>query len=52
MARIAEPFLGVRRAIARYGWYSSGMWRGWMVGYAFLWIARMVPPEERLVCLS
>ncbi len=33
---IAEPVLGVRRAISRYGWYCSGMWRGLTVGYAFL----------------
>jgi len=26
-----EPALGVRRAIARYGLYGVGMWRGFMV---------------------
>jgi hypothetical protein len=24
---------------------------GWIVGYAFLWIASIVPPEQRLVDL-
>jgi len=52
MARISEPALGDSRAIARYGWYGGGICRGFMVEYAFLYIARIVPPEHRLVCLS
>jgi hypothetical protein len=32
MARISEPALGVSRAMARYGWYRGGTWRGFMVG--------------------
>ena len=51
IAKMAEPVFGVRRAMARYGWYSCGMQSGWMVWYAFLWIASIVPPEHRLVSL-
>jgi hypothetical protein len=31
MIMISEPALGVSRAIARYGWYGGGIWRGFMV---------------------
>jgi len=34
MARISDPALGVSRAMARYGWYVGGMWRGFIVEYA------------------
>jgi hypothetical protein len=52
MARISEPALDVSRAIARYGWYGGGIWRGFMLEEAFLCITRIVQPEQRLVCLS
>ncbi len=52
MARMLEPALGVSRAMAMYGWHRGGTWRGFIVGYASLRIARIVPPEQRLVCLS
>ena len=52
MSRISEPVLGVSRAIARYGWYGEGIWRGFMAEQAFLCIDRIAPPEQRLVCLS
>jgi hypothetical protein len=52
MAMMSEPDLGERRALARYGWYRGGTWRGFMMGYASLRIARIAPPEHRLVCLS
>ena len=52
MARILEPVLGVSRVIARHGWYGGGNWREGMVELGFLWIARIVPPEQRLAWLS
>ncbi len=51
MARISEPALGVSMAIARCGWYG-GVWASFMVEYMLLCIYRIVPPEQRLVCLS
>jgi hypothetical protein len=51
MPSISEPVLGVSRAMARYGWCGEGMWRGFMMERAFLCIAKMVPPEQRLVFL-
>ena len=54
VGRDGEDFgadIGVSRAMAKYGWYGGGMWMGFMVEYAFMYIARIVPPEQRLVCL-
>ena len=48
---MSDPALGVKRAMARYGWYGEGMCRGFMAVYAALCTARIVPPEQRLVCL-
>ena len=38
MASISEPVLGVRRAMARYGWYGGGTWRGFMVWWGFFFV--------------
>ena len=51
MARISNPALGVSRAIARYGWYGGGIRRSFMAEYAVLCLAKMVPLEQRLLCL-
>ncbi len=48
---MSEPALGVKRAMARYGWYVRGIWRGFIVVYAALCTARIVPPEQSLVYL-
>ncbi len=52
MARMLEPALGDSRAMTIYGRYRGGTWRGFIVGCASLRIAMIVPPEQRLVCLS
>ena len=38
-------------AMARYGWYGAGTLMGSIVVYAGEWMARIAPPDARLVDL-
>ena len=49
MASMSEPVLGVNRAMARYGWRCGGIARGFICVYTSVFIARIAPPEHRLV---
>ncbi len=48
---ILDPTVGVRWAMAMYGWNSVGMWNGSMVWCADVWMAKIVPTDSLLVCL-
>ena len=49
MAMRVVPCFGVSFAMAMYGWYGVGTRMGSMSLYAFVWIAKMAPPDARLV---
>ena len=51
MAMRFVPYLGVSLAISRYGWYGAGTRMGSIVVYAGEWMARIAPPDARLVDL-
>ena len=52
IARSWDPVFGVSRAAARYGWRVAGIVIGFILVYAFLSMASMVPAEARFVFLS
>ena len=51
IANISDPDLGVIKAMTWYGWCWGGTWSSSMRVRAVLCIARMVTPEQRLMCL-
>ena len=52
IARSWDPVFGVSRAAARYGWRVVGIVIGFILVYAFLSMASMVPIEARFIFLS
>ncbi len=51
MAMRCVPCLGVSLAMARYGWYRARTRMGSIVVCAGEWMARIAPPDARLVDL-
>ena len=51
MAMRFVPCLGVSLAMDRYGWYMAGTRMGLIMVYAGEWMARIAPPDARLVDL-